>query len=89
MTPFAGNRENLTQAQKDFNYSLSSVRQDVERAFGLLKKRWPRLLNVDCNDLQFLNYIIQSCVVLHNITLMENDNIEAFIAREPEDPVGF
>ena len=27
MTPFPGDHDNLTQAEKDFNYSLSSVRQ--------------------------------------------------------------
>ena len=59
----------------------------MERAFGLLKKRWPRLRHVDCQSLTLVNYVIQSCVVLHNITIMENDNIDIFMGREQEDPV--
>ena len=61
--------------------------KDVERVFGLMKKRWPRLRIIDCASLAFLNYIIQGCVVLHNLTVFQDDNIEEFMATENEDPV--
>ena len=48
----------LTQQQRRFNTVLSSLRQKVERAIGLLKGRWKKLLFLDHMDLPLTVHLI-------------------------------
>ena len=70
-------------------FRLLDNSQDIERVFGLLKNRWPRLKMVDVHSLELLVHIIQASVVLHNFTVMEGDHIDYFMDEENEDPVCF
>lgn len=75
ITPYKENGH-LTHQQRHFNYMLSSTRSTIERAFGLLKKRFRRLKYLDVRSLQWIpKYIIASCV-LHNICILQEDIME-------------
>lgn len=66
ITPFR-DHGNLTREQKRFNKAHSSCRVVIERAFGLLKCRFRRLLRFEFRDFEVLvNSILAACV-LHNI----------------------
>ena len=55
--------------------------QNIERAFSLLKQRFPRLdkLNQKSTDKKLL--IVMACCCLHNILIRENDNINYFLSN--------
>ena len=63
----------MTIEQKKFNTHLASKRSLIERAFGLLGLRYPRLLKLKVNSLdKRIQCIVASCV-LHNWCIMEDD----------------
>eukprot|EP01018_Ginkgo_biloba_P032004 Gb_41474 [translate_table: standard] len=65
--PFSGA---VTNAQKLFNFKLSSTCIVVERAFGKLKNTWRLLQNKVKNpNLELLPRIIIVCCILHNMLL--------------------
>jgi len=75
MVPFRNNGY-LTNRQKNFNYCLSSTRMAVERAIGALKMRFRILL--DClplTDIKKVPEFILACCVLHNICLLQYDEM--------------
>lgn len=79
IVPFRDNGH-LSARQKNFNYCLSSTRMAIERAFGLLKMRFRILL--DClplTDITKIPQFILACCVLHNICILQNDNIDVLI----------
>lgn len=69
-----------------FTKALSSIRQTIERAIGLLKGKWRKLLFLDHFDVELeVNVIIAACV-LHNFCLLHDDFEEGYILEEdPSD----
>ena len=75
VTPFRDSGH-LSQEQKYFNRKISSCRQVVERAIGILKGRFRRLKYIYCHDhCDVMMYITASCV-LHNMCISNNDIFE-------------
>ena len=76
-------REN---AKELFNLRHASLCNAIERAFGVLKKRFPIIASIIepsyCVDTQ--NKIILSCYILHNY-LMSVDADESLIAEVDEE----
>ncbi len=67
LTPWSG--RGLTMFQDSFNYHLSSMRQTIERAFGMFIRRWGvfnRPLTVALNKWGFLADV---CARLHNFCI--------------------
>jgi hypothetical protein len=83
MVPFE-NHGALTQEQEDFNKSLSSVRQHIERAFGLLKSRFRILKNLNVGEEWFADVIIVCCM-LHNICILCDDGWNGLDDDHPEE----
>ncbi|KYN08603.1 Putative nuclease HARBI1 [Cyphomyrmex costatus] len=76
LVPYPDNGH-LTQYQKNYNLCHSSTRMVIERAFALLKGRWRSLLHVlAVNCVDFVPYHILACCVLHNICLLQKDEME-------------
>jgi len=76
LVPYPDNGH-LTKNQKIYNFCHSSTRMVIERAFGYLKGRWRSLLHVlAVNDIKFAPYHIFACCVLHNICLLQDDELE-------------
>jgi hypothetical protein len=73
-----------TVIDKNFTLWHQSVRKDIERAFGVLQARW-RILALPARhwDRQYLDDMVRSCVVLHNMIVEDErcdpevrDNLE-------------
>lgn len=76
LVPYPDNGH-LTQYQRNYNLCHSSTRMVIERAFGLLKGRWRSLLYVlAVNRMDFVPYHVLACCVLHNICLLQKDELE-------------
>lgn len=76
LVPYLDNGH-LTEDEKHYNFCYSSTRMVIERSFGYLKGRWRSLLHVlAVNDTKFASYHIFACCVLHNICLLQNDELD-------------
>lgn len=81
ITPYRDNGH-LTVQQKRFNVSLSSKRQVIERAFGMLKGRFRRLKYINVKSVQEICEIIVATCVLHNICILEHDGLENILEND-------
>lgn len=84
MVPFRNNGH-LTMRQRNFNFCLSSTRMAIERAIGQLKIRFRILL--DCLpllDIKKVPEFIIACCILHNICLLQNDEMLIGIYQHDE-----
>ena len=95
ITPFRSTRYHLKEfsaknpsrtAQELFNLRHSSLRNVVERAFGIVKKRFPIISSGTeaTYGIHTQNYIILACCILHNF-LMGVDPDEDLIAEVDEE----
>ena len=94
IAPYRGVHYNLKEysvrppenAKELFNLQHALLRTAIERAFGILKKRFPIITNTTepnyCVDTQ--NEIILACCILHNY-LMDVDPNESLIAGVDEE----
>lgn len=82
MTPFK-DYGTLSREKQNYNKQHSRGRQVVERAFGQLKGRFRRLTFFYVHKIEFLTYCIVAACVLHNICLINDDEITDFCA-EPD-----
>ncbi|XP_073034320.1 uncharacterized protein [Primulina eburnea] len=86
-----GNRACGPQDYKElFNWRHSQARNVIERAFGLLKKRWAILRSPSFYPLKVQNLIILACILLHNFirTQMDEDpmdNVEEYVRSPAND----
>ncbi|XP_055999976.1 putative nuclease HARBI1 [Ostrea edulis] len=78
LTPFRDNGR-LTNVQLHYNYTHSSIRSTVERAFGLLKGRFTRLQHINQNEVESIIHTIVTGCILHNICIMNDDNFREFL----------
>jgi hypothetical protein len=66
----------LTNRERHFNKTLSSMRMVIERAFGHLKERWRILLKeIYCTNIEQIIKIIHACCILHNICIDMGDSL--------------
>ncbi|XP_073055113.1 uncharacterized protein [Primulina eburnea] len=84
-----GNRTNAPQNYKElFNWRHSKARNVIERAFGLLKKRWAILRSPCFYPLKTQNRIIMACILLHNfIRAQMPDNLVDELEEETLSPM--
>ena len=74
LAPYRGTRYHLnlwrgttpTNSKELFNLRHSSARNTIERAFGLLKKRWAILRTAGFYSVKTQIRIINACCILHN-----------------------
>lgn len=70
--PYPG--DNLTLAQKIFNYRLSRARRIVENAFGILVSRFRIFQKPIATDVDTVNTIVLAACALHNRLRKEKRN---------------
>ena len=74
--PFKGGKTTLCGKEANWNFIQSSTRMCVERAFGILKGRW-RVIMKRCEvPLRSMPDIVATCIVLHNLCIMNKEGIE-------------
>lgn len=81
ITPFRDNGH-LIQEQRNFNRVVSSCRQTVERAIGHLKGRVRMLKEVPVHKAANVAQVITAGCILHNLCIMQGDDIEQYIEIE-------
>lgn len=54
---------------------MSKTRVKIENAFGLLKQRFRQLIQLDFITVKRSANFIISCCVLHNLCIINNDNL--------------
>lgn len=86
LTPYRDNGH-LSQQQVRYNITLSSKRQVIERAFGLLKGRFRRLKYVNMESVEEICQTIVAACVLHNICIIEHDGFEEVLNNEDNNQV--
>jgi len=60
--------------RKLFKKKQESARKSIERAFGVLKKRWKVISNpARYWDKQSMQLVIYACIILHNMILEDED----------------
>lgn len=72
LTPYRDNG-NLNAEKKRYNFIHSSTRTVIERAFGILKRRFRPLRFIETKDMQTSCDIPISCSVLHNICINQGE----------------
>ncbi|XP_019102981.2 uncharacterized protein LOC109133728 [Beta vulgaris subsp. vulgaris] len=93
LAPYKGTRYHFnlwrgttpTNYKEVFNLRHSSARNTIERAFGLLKKRWAILRKSIFYEKQTQVRIINACFVLHNFVREENMDEENLLYEVDED----
>ena len=55
-----------TGKKEVFNYMHTSLRNVIERSFGVLKMKWRILLHLPCYKMWKQSMIIIACMALHN-----------------------
>ena len=76
MSPYRTRARTLSECEKKFNTHLASKRSVIERAFGLLGLRFPRITHLKCkSNTKRIKVVVAACV-LHNWCLMEDDDDE-------------
>ena len=82
-------RGTLTQEQRTFNTNLASKRSVIERAFGLLGIRFPRLTHITSRtNAKRIKIVVAACI-LHNWCIMEDDTDDTLfqLAGEHHDEI--
>ena len=69
--------EPLTNKEKNFAKVQEACRKDVERVFGRLLSKWHILASPGrCKKLKHLKYIWLACIILHNMTLRDQQSAD-------------
>ena len=92
LSPWKG--QNLPLEKDAFNMLLSKQRQCIERAFGILIKRWGIFWRELTTDLDLIPLIISVCCKLHNYIIDEQqeangdedeiDNIDSYVVDDEQ-----
>lgn len=73
---------------KRYNRALSTCRQLIERAFGLLKGKWKLLYRgIETGNYLKVSLITTACCVLHNFCILRGD--APIVEDLPDVPDGF
>lgn len=75
----------LLPEEKRYNTRFSGKRQVIERAFGMLKGRFPRLKFCNIQQIKYAVNIVSAACVLHNMSLA--DDLPADAVVEPPEPM--
>ena len=59
----------------------------IERAFGILKRRWRILLKRIDIPLDNVPDIVTACICLHNLCLIHNDGFDMRWAKQAEEKI--
>ncbi|CAL1527330.1 unnamed protein product [Lymnaea stagnalis] len=73
LTPYEGPDSNLNDKQIQYNFYLNIAHNTISKAFLHLRRRFPRLENIDVSDLENVVKIILVTCALHNFCIDQGD----------------
>lgn len=82
---YRGRRNQPIRYKELFNYRHSSLRNIIERCFGVLKTRFPILRMMPCYKPSRQPSIVVACCTLHNWIRLSTRNDQLFREYEVED----
>ena len=94
LAPYKGTKYHLPEyrngtmprgMKETFNYAHSSLRNVVERAFGVLKTKWRIMKLVPSFPMSKQSKIIVACMTLHNFVREHDDQVDHFIQFGNDD----
>lgn len=68
-------KDNLTDAQRIFNYRLCRARRIIENAFGILTARWQILHSTICLNPENAIAIVKALICLHNFIMITDEEM--------------
>jgi hypothetical protein len=74
--------------QELFNYRHSSLRSIVERAFGVVKKRFAMLNEMPSYPVRLQRYYVIACMTIHNFIQKDRDEIDPLFKEATEKMYG-
>ena len=84
ITPFKDNGR-LTGQHRRYNRTVSSQRQAIERAIGLLKGRFRRLREIPMHDPEDICTMIVAACIMHNVCITAGDTGDDFVEVDVDD----
>ena len=76
LTPYR-DHGNLTPNERRYNGALATRRCVIERAFGVLKRRFRRLqVKIDMHSIDEINALIVAACVMHNLCMLYDDDTD-------------
>ncbi|XP_064647456.1 uncharacterized protein LOC135500138 [Lineus longissimus] len=72
----------LSREERVLNKKLSSCRQVVERAIGLMKGRFRRLRELYSRKVKDMCKLITCAAILHNMCILTDDEVEVYVEEE-------
>ena len=75
-----------TRAEQRFNVAHKSTRRVIENAFGVLKERFSCLYSLRVQP-EFACEIFKTCCTLHNITLINDDDVTINVEEMEDDDI--
>ena len=85
--PFKGSKSGLSREKQYWNFIQSSTMMVVERAFGILKRRWQILLKRIDIPLHNVPDVVIACICLHNLGLIYTDGFDMRWAKQTEEEI--
>ena len=94
LAPYKGERYHMPEwhrgteprtPKEKFNRKHSSIRNVIERSFGLLKMKWQILYRMGNYPMWKQKMVVVACMVLHNF-IREHNSEDADFARFDRDP---
>src|SRR5690606_6459246 len=73
LTPYRTGATGFTVAQRRYNRKHCATRVKIENAFGLLKKRWRQLKQLEFWSPKKMSRFVFAVCVLHNICIANED----------------
>ena len=82
-----GNRTPPANSKEAFNRVHARARACVERAFGVLKMRFPSLMKGSSLNYKYVGDFVISCITLHNLIMRLNnqDTVEEFKDKDEQE----
>ncbi|KAG5557504.1 hypothetical protein RHGRI_007665 [Rhododendron griersonianum] len=84
---FRGHGQRPKKIEEWFNFRHSSLRNVIERCFGVLKARFPILKQMPPYSVRTQKYIPTACCTVHNWIRMHDDNDDLFREYSQENMV--
>ena len=82
---FKGVKTALSDKMTNENFIQFSTRICVKMSFGILKDKWRLIIKRLEISLKNISYIIVTCIVLHNLCIVNNEGIEEDIIVEAKN----